>query len=409
MKKIYISLILPFYLFSQNLNQLIESSMQNQLIKSSKYNIDSQESEYKSIQNSYMPKVMFGASYSKSDTETILSANSSITSYISINHTLYDGGKKDAIYDSYKSSIKSANQQHISLKNKITLEVIKYYFNYQSLLSTKEAKQKEIEQLKAQYNRLNQFLEAGISTNDEVQKILSRVEIANVSLHEIELNIQTILHNLEYLTSKKVTISGGSSIKKLDTKLDSLRADIKAKEYDIKTILSNAQTIKSLNYPTINLENRFNHYDFNYNNEIYQNSAIDSQNIFKVNLSWKLYDFNTTKDKYQSIYKKYQALKSNYEYEKNKASVDLHLALKSFDIAKLKINSAKAGLKAANLTYKKIEQKYKNGLIENIAYLEALSEKYNAISILKNAQFDIEIKKANIIYHSGKNLQEYVK
>jgi outer membrane protein TolC len=96
-------------------------------------------------------------------------------------------------------------------------------------------------------------------------------------------------------------------------------------------------------------------------------------------------------------------------YEKNKANVDLQLALKAYDIAKLKFKSAEAGLKAANSAYEVIKSKYENGLIDNVAYLESLTEKYNAISVLKAAQYDIEIKKANVVYNSGNNLKEYIK
>ena len=41
--------------------------------------------------------------------------------------------------------------------------------------------------------------------------------------------------------------------------------------------------------------------------------------------------------------------------------------------------------------------------------LESLSEKSDALSQLKTSQNELEIKKANIIYHSGKKLQEYIK
>jgi outer membrane protein TolC len=409
MKKLYLSMALPFCLYAQDLNQLVDASMKNQLIDSTKYNIQAIKNQYKSTKNSYMPKLTVGAAYSNTNEETASMPDRAFSSFAKIDYVLYDGGKKEARYKSFDSSIKSANKNLESLKNNITLQVINYYFKYQSLVSAKVAKQKEIEQLDAQYTRLKQFLEAGTATSDEVQKIISRVEIANVTLHEIELDIQTILHNLEYLTSQEVTITDGSTIKNPQLKEDTLRADIKAMQFDMKQLLADARATKSGDLPVISLDNTLNYYDFDYDNPMYQNSAIDSQNVLKVNFSWKLYDFGTTKSAYESAYKKYQALKSNYEYEKNKASVDLKLAIKSYDIALLKIESANAGLKAATSTYETIQQKYQNGLVDNVTFLEALSEKFNAISVLKSAKFDLEIKKANIIYHSGKNLQEFIR
>ncbi len=74
-------------------------------------------------------------------------------------------------------------------------------------------------------------------------------------------------------------------------------------------------------------------------------------------------------------------------------NVDLRLAYKSYDISKMKIKSANASLKSANSTFDAIEAKYQNSLVDNVAFLEALSEKYDAISTLKNVLYELEIKK----------------
>ena len=133
------------------------------------------------------------------------------------------------------------------------------------------------------------------------------------------------------------------------------------------------------------------------------------QNILSANLKWNIFSFGETKYKYESKYKEYLASKLKYEYEKNKANVDLQLALKAYDIAKAKIKSAEANLKAAESAYEVIKSKYENGLIDNVAYLESLTEKFDAISQLKTSINDLEIKKANIIYHNGEKLEEYIK
>ncbi|MEA3383886.1 MAG: TolC family protein [Campylobacterota bacterium] len=408
MKKLSLIILSSLYLHSENLNELINYSMQNQLINSVKYNIEISQNKYKSIQNSYLPNITIGTTYSNTDNETISTPKSSLISYANINYTLYDGGAKGLLYNSYESTIKSTKENLNSTKNNIALQVINHYFSYQSLLSQKKAKQKEIEQLNAQYDRLKRFLKAGITTSDEVDKIISRVQTANVILHETELSIQTILHNLQYLTEKEITITTGSTIDEPVVQTNNLRADIKALEFSMDSILKSAKAIKSKNHPIISLDNTYYNYQLDYDNTTYNNN-LENQNIFKLNFSWNLYDFGKISSEYQSIYKQYQSLKSKYEYEKNKASVDLKLSIKAYEIAKLKIASALASLKAANSTYETIQSKYQNGLVDNIAYLEALSEKYNASSQLKKAEYDLEIKKANIIYHSGKNLWEYIK
>ena len=412
MKKIYLGLCIPFVLYSQSLEQLVQDAMENQLIDSSKQNIQSIKKEYESVKSGYLPKLTVGSMYSNSSEEMPGLAEHTFTAYANLAYTIYDGGVRGATYNSYETSIQSSTQNLQALRNNIALEVINYYFQYQSLIASKEAKTKEIETLTAQQLRLENFFNTGTATKDEVDKITSRVQSANVVLHEIELNIQTILHNLQYLTTNdEVKIEMGSFIEDTTDLEEELRSDLKALEFDMETVLSNARIVQSGHYPIISLDNTYSYYDRDYANTAYGAFGFDleNQNVLQLTLSWKLWDFGKTESSYESVYKQYESVKSKYDYEKNKADKDLQLAKKSYEIAKLKIFSAEAALQAANSTYEMVESKYQNGLVENVVYLEALSEKYDAQSALKTALNDLEIKKAQIIYHSGKNLQEYIK
>ena len=408
MKKLYFIFLTPLFLYSQNLEELVNLSIQNKLVDSSIQNLDSIKDEYRSVKSGYLPNLDVGAGHSITDNETASLAKNSSKAYASLNYVLYDGGKKSDIYDSYESTIKSADESVLALKNEIALNVINYYYDYLSNISKKEAKIKEIEQLDSQLQRLSRFLDAGTTTEDEVQKIISRLENAKVVLQEIELNMQTIVHNLEYITGQEVNIQSGSSISefKNDNEKD-LRFDLKSIEFDLQTKLANSRSEKSAYLPTITLDNTYTYYDNNYEGN-YSND-FEHQNILSANLKWNLFSFGKTKYKYESKYKEYLSEKSKFEYEKNKADTDLKLALKAYDISKLKIKSAEANVKAADATFDVIKSKYENGLIDNVAFLESLSEKSDALSQLKTSQNELEIKKANIIYHSGKKLQEYIK
>ncbi|MDY3201354.1 MAG: TolC family protein [Arcobacter sp.] len=410
MKKIYFIFLTPLFLYSQNLEELVNLSIQNRLVNASQQSLDSIKDEYKSVKSGYLPKLDVGGKYAITDEETASLAKKSGNVYGSLNYLLYDGGKKSDVYDSYESTIKSTEESVEALKNDISLTVINYYFDYLSLISQKDAKLKEIEQLDSQMERLSRFLKAGTTTEDEVQKIISRVENAKVNLQEIELQIITILHNLEYITGTKIDITAGSNIKESEkVSQNSERFDIKSLEFDLQTKLSNSRAEKSGYLPTVTLDNTYTYYDSNFDDKAYENNAIDHQNILSANLKWNIFSFGETKYKYESKYKEYLASKLKYEYEKNKANVDLQLALKAYDIAKAKIKSAEANLKAAESAYEVIKSKYENGLIDNVAYLESLTEKFDAISQLKTSINDLEIKKANIIYHNGEKLEEYIK
>ncbi|WP_198305255.1 TolC family protein [Arcobacter vandammei] len=409
MKKIYFSFFVPLFLYSQNLDELVNLSIENKLVNASVQNMEAVKEDYKSVQSGYLPKLDVGAGYFYTEKETASAAQQRVNAYGSLNYLLYDGGKKSDIYNTYENSIKSSEKSIEALKNDISLNVINYYFNYLSLLSKKETKIQEITELNAQKDRISRFFDAGTTTEDELQKIISNLENANVTLQETELEIITILHNLEYITGSRVSITEGSVIELSNSNKDkNLRFDIQALEYDIKTKQSNANAEKSGYLPTVTLDNTFTYYDNEYKNKSFQNS-VDHQNVASANMKWNLFSFGETKHKVESKQKEYLASKSKYEYEKNRADVDLQLAIKSYEIAKAKIKSTQANINAAQSAYDIIKSKFENGLIDNVAFLQSLTEKYDAISKHKTALNDLEIKKANIIYHSGEKLQEYIK
>ena len=410
MKKIYFTFLVPIFLYSQNLEELVNLTIENRLVESSKQNLDALKDEYKSVQRGYLPKLDAGASYSINEHEYPNNPKKRANAYGSVNYLLYDGGKKYDIYDGYETNIKSGEKSLDALKNNLSLTVIQYYFDYLSLEAKKDAKQKEIEQLTAQEDRIGRFYNAGTTTEDELQKIVSRLQNAIVELQEIELNIITITHNLEYITGTQVSITDGSKLEDINNLIQkSPRFDIQALDLSTQSKQSVAQAQKSGYYPTITLDNTFNYYDNNYDRKINDTDINNHQNVASANMKWNLFSFGQTKYQYESKQKEYLATKSRYEYEKNKANVDLQLALKAYDISLAKIKSSEANIKAAQSAYEIIKSKFENGLIDNVAFLQSLTEKYDAISQHKTALNDLEIKKANIIYHSGEKIQEYIK
>ena len=410
MKKIYFTFLVPIFLYSQNLEELVNLTIENRLVESSKQNLDALKDEYKSVQRGYLPKLDAGASYSINEHEYPNNPKKRANAYGSINYMLYDGGKKYDIYDGYETNIKSGEKSLDALKNNLSLTVIQYYFDYLSLEAKKDAKQKEIEQLTAQEDRIGRFYNAGTTTEDELQKIVSRLQNAIVELQEIELNIITITHNLEYITGTQVSIKDGSKLQDINNLIQkNPRFDIQALDFVTQSKQSVAQAQKSGYYPTVTLDNTFNYYDNNYDRKINDTDTNNHQNIASANMKWNLFSFGQTKYQYESKQKEYLASRSNFEYEKNKADVDLQLALKSYNIAKAKIKSTEATLKAAQSAYEIIKSKFENGLIDNVAFLQSLTEKYDAISQHKKAINDLEVKKATIIYHSGEKLQEYIR
>lgn len=402
-------LCLPIFLYAYTLDELMEISHKNRVVESATHLLSSKEMAYESSKSSYLPSVEVGGTYQNVYEETPALAQNSLRVQASLKYTIYDGGKKDSTYKGFESSIDSSKKSVEAIKNSISLDISRLYFGYLSLNADKEATSQEIEQLRAELKRLELFYEAGSVTKDEVAKIDSRLKSAEVKLLEIELESQKVLHTLEYYTAQKIdSIESGAVITLKDESENSLRADIKAMEYETETAMHEADSKKSLNKPTLYFDNTLSYSDYYFKDEPATNFLVDTQNIAMVNVSWNIFDFGSRTKSYESKYYEYLSKKSALEYEKLRADVDYRLAKKSLEIAKLKTESAKATLDAAASTYELIKFKYQNGTIDNVAYLLALSEKYDAKRDYDRALNDLEIKKAELIYQSGKDVREFL-
>jgi len=408
-KFLFPALFIPIFLYSYTLDELIELSHKNRVVESATHSLSAKEKAYESSKSSYLPTLELGATYQNVYEETAALAQNSLRVQASLKYTLYDGGKKGSLYNQLESSIDASKQNVEAVKNNISLDVARLYFGYLSLESDKEATTQEIEQLKAEFKRLDLFYKSGSATKDEVDKIDSRLKNSMVMLNEIELESQRILYTLEYYTTQTVEKIDEGSVVALNEQEKVARADIEALEYDVLSALHEAKTKKSENLPKIYFENTLSYSDYYFDDKsLDAGFLVDTQNIAMLNLSWNVFDFGARTKAYESKFQEYLSKKSTLEHEKHRADVEYRFAKKALEIAKLKVDATKATLDAASSTYELVKFKYQNGTIDNVAYLESMSEKYDAARGYKRALLDLEVKKAELIYYSGKDIKEFL-
>ncbi len=401
-------LLTPIFLYASSLQELIDVSQKNRVVASASHVVASKEKAYESSKSGYLPTLDLLGTYQNVYDETPTLAQNSLKAQTSLKYVIYDGGKKESVYGQLESAIASSKKSVEAIKNSISLDVSRLYFEYLSLEADKTATLQEIEQLKAELKRVQLFYEAGSVTKDEVAKIDSRTKSALVALQEIELESQKILHTLEYYTTQEVSSLEKGSLVHLpqeDTTL--LRAEIQALEDEASSVLFGAKVLKSQNNPTLYFEDTLSYSDY-YFDQKPVNSLVDSQNIATLNVAWNIFDFGARTQAYESKFQEYLSKKSLIEHEKHKADVDYRLAKKSLQIATAKVEASQATLEAASSTYELIKFKYQNGTIDNVAYLLALSEKYDAKRGYERAINDLQIKKAELIYYSGKDIKEFL-
>jgi outer membrane protein TolC len=379
------------------------------VVEAASFAVHAKEKVYESTKSGYLPTVNIGGAYLHTMKETMSSAKNTLRANASLQYILYDGGKRGALYDQLLFSVDAQKENLEAVKNTISLDVTRLYFEYLSLGADKDATNQVIKQLKAELTRLEMFYKTGSVTRDEVDKIDSRLKSAEVVLHEIELDIQKVLHTLEYYTTQEITtIESGSSIQLNEIQTSEMRPDIKVLELEAKALMYEAKTKKSNNLPTLYFDNTYSYSKYYFDDKSNEsNFLVNNQNVASLNVTWNIFDFGATTKAYEAKQYEYLARQASLEHEKNKADVDYRLSQKALQIAKLKIEATKATLDATSATYELIKLKYQNGTIDNVAYLEALSEKFSAQRGYERAKNDLEVKKAEVLFYSGHTIKEF--
>jgi outer membrane protein TolC len=89
--------------------------------------------------------------------------------------------------------------------------------------------------------------------------------------------------------------------------------------------------------------------------------------------------------------------------------MQLRLAGKNLRTIQAKLKSSKSALNAAKSTYDVIRQKFEVGLVDNIAFLDALAQKTLTNARYKETIYDYEIAKSIYYYYAGKDPKEFVR
>ncbi len=402
MRKNIFWLLLPFSLVAGNLQELVELSHQNPMMQASRYTTEATELQKEALSQSYLPSIVLGGSHAYNAKETMTTPEKVTTGYAKLSYTLYDGGKREALKDAYEANLKSAEFLSHATANDLALQVSYAYYNHFSLQASLEALEQKIEQLQAEVYRLERFLSVGSTTQDAILRIQASLEQTKVELLQTQEAIAKNLNTLGYLTAQTTLPLKGSTLKIDEHQPASLeRFDILALEQSVLSSKATAQSAKAPNRPTITIEDTYSRYSDDYANIL----GVDNQNVLALNVQWKIFDFGATSSGYEASYKNYLAKNSELAYTKQKASASLKNAQSSYKTSLAKIESAKLRVKASDATYELVKKKFQNGIVDNVAYLDALSEKYSAIAALNTAQNDIEYQKAIIVYEMGKEIK----
>jgi outer membrane protein TolC len=127
-----------------------------------------------------------------------------------------------------------------------------------------------------------------------------------------------------------------------------------------------------------------------------------------LSANFRLYDGGVVAQNKQAVELNAEALSKRIAYKNDEQKMNYELARARISTSKIKIQSAKSALRAANSAFETIEKKYSAGIVDNVAYLDALTAQTSAVSLYETALNDLEIAYAFYYYYSGKNIEEFL-
>ena len=405
--KTAIFILLSVSLYATSLKELIDITLKNSSnIKAMEYLTKSKEENFKSVSNIYSPTINIGASYSKLDIDVPTSkVGATAVGFAKFEMSLYDGGKNASIKRQKRYEFDSAKFDKSAYIKELLLQVTTLFFQIKNIEASILAYNEKSKALKAELQRAQQKYDIKMVTLDEVLKFKSALEANRYLIEELKYQKIDMLKNLSLLVGKSITRLDDARLMDVlnlryqpSPHIKSLKSGLKAADENVKL----AMMIKK---PKIKLEDSINHYEYSDYNSNILTDLPDNQNQFTLSFSLNLYD-TTSKHKKESAMLAKLSKKEELNYALSKEKTLFELSKRKLQTELLKIKSAKEALTSAKSVYKIIKTKYQNGVVDNIAYLDALSKMTTAKAQYVTSKNEYEIAKANYYFNSGRDYRQ---
>lgn len=404
-----IFLIIPIFIYAEDLRTLIDFSKQNNnLIQSTKLLEASKSKNLDSKKSSYFPTIDVGAYYQSLNDKTPNMSGDVYSGYAKVGFDIYDGGRKSALVESAKSEYKASSFDTNDMTKSMVLSIVQDFFTIKSLESTLKAKEDSNKLLKEQLSRVEKFYTARLATKDDVDRLQSAYD---TNMYEIEsLKFQSLSHKkkLELKVGQQIITLDDSNFKEYIKDEFELLDSVKSLAANQEAISSSAEAIDSIYYPQLRLEDTYSVYGYN-RVDAYHPEGLDNQNKLMLSLNMRLFDYSSAKESKAVLSLNSQALKEQVKYKTKEQEIEYELSISRIDTTKSKIKSARSALASARSAFETIEKKYKAGISDYIVYLDALSNKTNATALYESSLNELEVAYATYYFYSGKNLEEYIK
>jgi len=400
-----------------NLQTLIAHAQKNNgQIRAKALGVVAKQKSLDAAESALWPTVDVGGSASKYTPSYVVAPGEELTGFAKIEWALYDGGGKRATRRAKHFEKEAALFEKQAFEKSVTLQIVQHYFGIKSLEASLQALKERSRELQAQMDRVKKFIQTGLSTQEEAEKLRAAYEENRYLIENTALSLETSKAQLQLLTGLPVGALGRSYFKEPKHLHLKWFDAIKTLEANAKAVGENAKAMAAGNKPQVALSDTYFRSHFGDTPPMpalpgieSDGFLVDHQNELKLSVQMRLFDKGRIAKESEALKYRRLALMSELEHAKKEQKMHFRLAQRSLETTRAKIHSAKSALRAANTTYVNIKKKFEAGLVDDIAYLDALTQKTLAQARYKETVYDYEVKKSVYYYYAGRDPKEFIR
>ncbi len=408
MGKKWLFLIVPISIYADNLKSLVEFAMTNNNIVTSKsFTEKAKRLDLESVQNSYYPTIDIGGYYQRLDDKSNGIPGEVYSGYGKISFDLYDGNKKANLIKQNQALLESTSHDISGYKKELQLLIVQDFYMIKNLEATLETLKEKQNQLQAEIERVKKFYEVGTTTKDDVDRLEAAYSGNIYQIDALNYQILSIKKLFSLKIGKKVEQFDDSTIIVPNNLQSDKNDNIESLKQTALSLQHTANTLDAIYQPQVKIEDTYSFYEYG-RTDLTHPRGLDNQNKILLSVNLRLFDNDVSAKQKESIIVQKKALEKQIEQNEELQNINLQLAQSNIETIKAQISSAKSSLNAAQSAYETIVQKYKVGLVDNVAYLDALSVKTEAKAQYKIALNNLQVAYVKYYYFTNKEIIEFI-
>ncbi|MEF3191083.1 MAG: TolC family protein, partial [Campylobacterales bacterium] len=327
-----------------------------------------------------------------------------------------DSGRTQALIKEREAQAKAAGLMYDYAKETTALKITELYLQLANLEEIAEVyRQKELF-LEAQHTKMELFWKAGriaLDTLEKTRAALAEVRYRNAELAWQQLQVRNLLIQLTGERVEKIT---PVTFKNPVPSQTSNRADIAALQEELVAAKERTKQAKSADGPTVTLDDTLSYTQYPGFSPVKMSiggktvvfDQPELQNRLALNLQISLYDFGAIKAESEAARLNELAATAKLQDAKEKQDLERQTALKSLEAAAVKLTAAQHYLTAAQTSFEAARRRFEAQVSDHVAFLDALTQHYEAQALLVQARNALELEKARYYYTTGTPIKEMI-